>query len=90
MKKIKRIAPPRKPKSIWDVKYRPCHSGVAIDITYCQGDPKGSLPFRMTLASYLIPWETIDAWSKAPRGELITIKNTKHKTHDKTKRTHRS
>lgn len=81
MKKIRRIAPPKHPKTKWNVSYRPCATGIAIDIE--RAHYKGGYDFAFTLdrVSYLIAWEQIDAWSKAPRGKLITVKpNTKWAT----------
>lgn len=76
MKKIRRIAYPEL-KTNWNVSYRPCHTGIAIDIILLRPEPPNkehALPFVLIRASYLIPWEQIDAWSKAPRGKLITVK----------------
>lgn len=69
----RRIAPP-KANPIWEVKFRPCATGIAIDIALANYPVKGSLFFNLHRVSYLIPWEQIDAWSKAPRAKLITIK----------------
>ena len=80
MKKIRRIAPPKKPKLIWDVKFRQCATGIAIDIGLADYFKPGSLFFTLHRVSYLIPWETIDAWSKRGEGDLlISVKPKKNK-----------
>lgn len=78
MKPIKRIPPPRFRSHYWNVRFRPCATGIAIDIELAlypgKGMPKGPAFFNLLRSSYLIPWEQIDSWSRAPRGKLISVK----------------
>lgn len=64
---IKRISPPRFRRVYWNVRFRPCATGVAVDIELAlypgKGTPKGPAFFNLLRASYLIPWAQINSWT---------------------------
>lgn len=79
MKKIKRRPLAKRVPPLWDVRFRPCQTGIAIDITLVTQFMPGSIMVTAHRSCYLVPWEQIDAWSKAPRGKLVSIKTPKPK-----------
>jgi len=62
MKKIKRIAP-AKPKTMWDVRFRTCATGVAVDITLADYPDSKSPLFKCHRGCYLIPFDWIQLWA---------------------------